>query len=342
MKLRKKASRHTLVNDILYKRSFSLPLLHCLNPYEAKYTLQEVHEGVYGSHIGAQTLAHKVLRQGYYLPNMHRDATQFVQRCQKCQFFAHLIHQPVEELTTLIAPWSFAQWGLDLLGPFMKGIVADNGTQFNCSSFRDFCCTYGIKLQFTSVYHPESNGMVESVNKVILEGIKPRLELHKARWADELNNVLWAYRTMSRTATSETPYHLAFGIEAVISIEIGVPSFRVTHFDEGRNGQLLGENLDLLDEVKEEARLQTLVYKQKIANFYNKRVRSRTFKLGDLVLRKAGLTGFETRFGKFAPNWEGPYTVAKVLHPGAYILRNTEGKRVPRVWNVNNLKKFYP
>ncbi|GKV15219.1 hypothetical protein SLEP1_g26021 [Rubroshorea leprosula] len=351
MRLRKKASRYTLLNDVLYKRSFSLPLLRCLTPYEAEYALREVHEGVCGSHVGARTLAHKVLRQGYYWPNMYKDAIQFVQRCQKCQFFAHLIHQPVEELTTLVAPWPFAQWGLDLLGPFMKGvggvthlivgvdyftkwvearalssltskkvedfvfssiicrygipsqIVADNETQFNCTSFRDFCSSYEIKLQFTSVYHPESNGMVESVNKCILEGIKPRLEQHKAKWADELNNVLWAYRTTSRTTT---------------------------------------ENLDLLDEVREEARLRTLVYKQKIANFYNKRVRPRTFKVGDLVLRKAGLTGFETRFGKLAPNWEGPYTIAEVPHSGAYILRDTEGKRVPRVWNVNNLKKFYP
>ncbi|GKV01759.1 hypothetical protein SLEP1_g14291 [Rubroshorea leprosula] len=221
-------------------------------------------------------------------------------------------------------------------------IVADNGTQFNCSSFQDFCSSYGIKLQFTSVYHLESNGMVESINKCILEGIKLRLEQHKAKWADKLNNVLWAYKTTGRTATGETPYHLAFGTKAIIPIEIGVPSFRVTHFDEGRNGLLLRKNLDLLAEVREEAQLRTLVYKQKLANFYNKRVHPQTFKVGDLVLRKAGLTRFETRFGKLTPNWEGPYTVAEVLHPGAYVFQHAEGKRIHRVWNVNNLKKFYP
>ncbi|GKV04959.1 hypothetical protein SLEP1_g17036 [Rubroshorea leprosula] len=240
MKLRKKASRYTLVNGVLYKRSLSLPLLRCLNPYEAEYALREVHEGVCGSHVGARTLAHKVLRYG--IPNQ---------------------------------------------------IVVDNGTQLNCTSFQDFCSSYRIKLQFTSVYHPESNGMVESVNKCILEGIKPRLEPHKAKWADELNNVLWAYRTTSRTTTGETPYHLAFGTEVVIPVEIGVPSFWVTHFDERRNGQLLRENLDLLAE--------------------------------------AGLTRFETRFGKLAPNWEGPYIVAEVPYPGAYILQDAEGRRVPRV-----------
>ncbi|GKV31526.1 hypothetical protein SLEP1_g40206 [Rubroshorea leprosula] len=365
MKLRRKASRYTLVDGVLYKRSFSLPLLRCLNPYEVEYALREVHEGVCGSHVGARTLAHKVLRQGYYWPNMYKDATHFVQRCLKCQFFAHLTHQLAEELTTLVAPWPFAQWGLDLLGPFVKGVggvthlivgvdyftkwvEARPISSLTSKKVEDFVfssiiCRYGIPNQiFTSVYHLESNGMVESVNKCILEGIKPRLEQHKAKWAGELNNVLWAYRTTSRTATGETPYHLAFGTEAVIPVEIRVPSFRVTHFDEGRNGQLLRENLDLLDDVREEARLRTLVYKQKIANFYNRRVRPRTFKIGDLVLRKAGLTGFETRFGKLAPNWAGPYTVAEVPHPGAYILRDTEGNRVPRVWNVNNLKKFYP
>ncbi|GKV35467.1 hypothetical protein SLEP1_g43730 [Rubroshorea leprosula] len=206
----------------------------------------------------------------------------------------------------MVAPWPFAQWGLDLLGPFVKRV----GRVTHLVVGVDYFTNYGIKLQFTSVYHPESIGMVESINKCILEGIKPRLEHHKAKWADELNNVIWAYRTTSRTATGETPYHLAFSTEAVIPVQIGVPSFRATHFDEGRNGQLLRENLDLLAKVREEAQLRTLVYKQKLANFYNKRVRPRTFKVGDLVLRKAGLTGFETRFGKLAPNWEGPYAVA--------------------------------
>ncbi|GKV20210.1 hypothetical protein SLEP1_g30368 [Rubroshorea leprosula] len=370
-----------LVVNQINSMSYSLPLLRCLTPYEAEYALREVHEGVCGNHVGARTLAHKVLRQGYYWPNMQEDAKKFVQRCQKCQFFAHLTHQPAEELTSLTAPWPFAQWGIDLLGPFVKAvggathlvvavdyftkwveakplscltsrriedflftsvicrygipnqIIADNGPQFNCNSFRDFCSSYGIKLVFTSVYHPEANGMVESVNKAILEGIKPRLDQLKTKWVDELNNVLWAYRTTSRTATGETPYNLAFGTEAVIPVEIGVPSLRISHFEPARNERLLRENLDFLDEVREQSRLRTLAYKQRIANLYNKRVRPRNFRVGDLVLRKAGLTGFETRYGKLAPNWEGPYIVTEVPHPGAYILQDAEGKRVPRVWN---------
>ncbi|GKV07135.1 hypothetical protein SLEP1_g18937 [Rubroshorea leprosula] len=360
MRLRKKASWYTLVDGVLYKRSFSLPLLRCLNPYEAEYALQEVHEGVCGSHIEMPEMPILRTSDSPTSRRTHKlDSTMAICSVGTGSF------GPIREKAWWCNPsdcWPTPKWvearplssltskkvedfvfsSIICRYGIPNQILADNGTQFNCSSFRDFCVSYGIKLQFTLVYHPESNGMVESINKCIIEGIKLRLEQHKAKCANELNNVFLAYRTTSQTATGETPYHLAFGTEAVIPIEIGVLSFRVIHFNEGRNGQLLWENLDLLAEVKEEARLLTLVYKQKLANFYNKRVHPQTLKVGDLVLRKASLTGFETRFGKLAPNWEGPYTVAEVPHLGAYVLQDAEGKRVPRVWNVNNLKKFYP
>ncbi|GKV40349.1 hypothetical protein SLEP1_g48006 [Rubroshorea leprosula] len=267
------------------------------------------------SYIGARTLAHKVLKHGYYWPNMYKDATHFVQRCPKCQFSAHLTHQPTEGLTNLVASWPFAQWGLDLLGPFMKGVGGVTHLIVGVDYF----------TKWVEVW-PLSSLTSTKVEDFVFGSIICRYGIPNQIVADN----------------GETPYHLTFGTESVISIEIGLSSFRVTHFDEGRNGQLFRENLDLLAKVREEARLRTLVYKQKLANFYNKRVRPRTFKVGNLVLGKACLSGFETHFGKLAPIWEGPYTVAEVPHPGAYILQDVEGKRVLRVWNINNLKKFYP
>ena len=49
---------------------------------------------------------------------MQRDAQAYVKACNKCQRFDNLIRQPTEELTPMIAPWLFAQWGLDIIGPF--------------------------------------------------------------------------------------------------------------------------------------------------------------------------------------------------------------------------------
>ena len=65
-KLHHGASRFVLINEVLYKRGFMLPYLRCLIEDEANYALREVHEGICGDHLGARSLASKILRTGYY------------------------------------------------------------------------------------------------------------------------------------------------------------------------------------------------------------------------------------------------------------------------------------
>ncbi|XP_077228372.1 uncharacterized protein LOC143861320 [Tasmannia lanceolata] len=100
--------------------------------------------------------------------------------------------------------------------------------------------------------------------KRMFVGIKKRLDEKAGRWADELYHVLWAYRTTPRTPTGESPFNLSFGTEAVIPVDIGTPSPRVTSFNEQLNSGGLRVNLDLLGEVREESRIRVTAYKQKI------------------------------------------------------------------------------
>ena len=53
---------------------------------------------------------------------MQKDAEAYVRACDKCQRFSNIIRQPTEELTSLTAPWPFAQWGLDIMGPFPTAV----------------------------------------------------------------------------------------------------------------------------------------------------------------------------------------------------------------------------
>ena len=73
-KLKVQASRFVLIMDILYKRGFSQPYLRCLSHDEVDYVMREVHEGICGNHLGAQSLVHKLIRAGYYWPTMLKDA----------------------------------------------------------------------------------------------------------------------------------------------------------------------------------------------------------------------------------------------------------------------------
>ena len=81
--------------------------------------MREVHEGTYGNHFRSQSLVHKLIRAGYYWLTMQKDAQAYVKACVKCQRFGHIIKQPTEKLTPMMAPWPFAQWRLDIMGPFL-------------------------------------------------------------------------------------------------------------------------------------------------------------------------------------------------------------------------------
>ena len=72
-KLDSRAFKYTLIDDILYKNSFTIPYLYYLWKDEADYTLREIHKGIYEQHPEEQALAHKAFKQGFYWPTMRRD-----------------------------------------------------------------------------------------------------------------------------------------------------------------------------------------------------------------------------------------------------------------------------
>ena len=120
-KLRIKSAKYILMDNVLYKRGFSQPYLRCLAQDEANYVLRKVHEGACGNHSRARSLVHKVVRAGYYWPTIQADAKAYVKVCDQCQQFSNVLRQSSEYLTPMMAPWPFAQWGLDILDPFPIG-----------------------------------------------------------------------------------------------------------------------------------------------------------------------------------------------------------------------------
>ena len=112
-------------------------------------------------------------------------------------------------------------------------------------------------------------------NRILLKIIKAKLDDAKGAWPKELPNVLWAYRTIARNPTGETPFTLTYGTEVVIPVEVGVTSIRQEVFNEESNDDHLRINLDCLDEVREKASIRMTKYQQKMVNYYNKRVKLR-------------------------------------------------------------------
>ena len=229
-KARRKAPRFWLSKDQkLYKHSFSRPYLLCIRLEAVELLLEELHEGICRSHTEGRSLSHKALTQRYWCPNMQKEAQEYVKKCDQCQIFALNIHQPGGVLNPLSSPWPFAQWGLDIVGLFLKAagnrkwllvgtdyftkwvetepranirdmdakrfiwknivtrfgipctLISNNGLLFDSNAFIRYCCDLGITNRYFTPAYPQGNRQAKAINKVIMSGLKKRLDDAKGR-----------------------------------------------------------------------------------------------------------------------------------------------------------------
>ena len=83
--------------------------------------------------------------------------------------------------------------------------------------------------------YPEGNEQAETINKVIVNGLKKRLDDAKCKWVDELPHVLWTYQTTSRRSIGETLFSMTYGAEVVIPLETGFPTLKTSLFTPDNN-----------------------------------------------------------------------------------------------------------
>ena len=134
---------------------------------------------------------------------------------------------------------------------------------------------------------------------------------------------------------------MTYGAEAVIPLETGFPTSRTSSFTLRGNDEQLTKSLDLVEEKRESAMVQLAYYQQKLKQGYDANVKLRPLTPGDLVLRKVVGTTKNPAWGKLRPNWEGPYRITSEAGIGAYFLEDLDEHVIPRLWNVNNLKRYY-
>ncbi|XP_075080436.1 uncharacterized protein LOC142165946 [Nicotiana tabacum] len=254
---------------------------------------------------------------------MEEEAESFVAKFDKCQRYDNNMHRPAELLHLVIAPWTFMKWGMDIVGPLPQAKSKQ------------------IKRITSTPYHPVGDGQAESMNKVIINNLKKKLEESKGNWPEVLPGVLWAYRTTTKTNTGETLFSLIYGAEALIPIEIRELSMRYTRATEESNEEKIQVNLDLLEERRETGLIRMASQKQVIECYYNRKARLRYFKIGDYVLKKVFQSMRVANARKLSRNWEGPYKIHGITGKGAYELETLDGKILPSNWNVVHLKKYY-
>ncbi|XP_071933752.1 uncharacterized protein [Coffea arabica] len=221
-------------------------------------------------------------------------------------------------------------------------LITDNAKNLNNDMVDGLCEQFKIRHRNSAIYRPQMNGAVEAANKNLKKIIRKMTERHRD-WDEKLPYALMAYRTSIRTSTGATPYSLMYGMEAVLPAEVEIPSLRIlmeAKLEEADWIKQRHEQLTSIDERRFNAICHGQCYQKRVARAYNKKVHRRAFEEGDKVLKRI-LSMQDEAKGKFAPNWQGPFIVQKVLPGGALILAEMDGRAFPQPINSDMCKKFF-
>jgi transposase InsO family protein len=186
-----------------------------------------------------------------------------------------------------------------------RELTLDNGKQFDCQNFREYCRSIRTKLCFASVYHPQSNDAVERANGQIFSAIKKcLLEQKKGKWADELSRVVLSHTTTKSRTTKFTPFRILYGAEAMFPEELANESARVLVGSSRENEEVDKDSveIDRLDTVQ-----NLLMYQEETSKWRDKKVSLKNIQVGDFVLNRKKDAYV---VGKFQIAWEGLYVVS--------------------------------
>jgi hypothetical protein len=211
-----------------------------------------------------------------------------------------------------------------------KAITVDNGTQFDAETFKDFCNQIGTKIHFASARHPESNGLVERPNGIIMTGImKLIFNQPRGKWPDELIKVVWSHNTTISRSTGFTPFKLLISDEVITLEADKAGSIRTAASAEDEANYHIAK--DTIEGTKLQAVENINKYQAEIIKWRDRKVRLKNIKPGHFVLRRVANPD---TVGKLQLKWEGPFLVVSSLRPGSYSLKDMDdvgGLRLPKV-----------
>ncbi|KAI5401708.1 hypothetical protein KIW84_066250 [Lathyrus oleraceus] len=209
---------------------------------------------------------------------------------------------------------------------------AEDGSEEDCEVPRELARLFKIKHHNSSPYRPKTNDAVKAANNI------KNITVTYKDWYEMLPFALHGYRT----STGATPFSLVYGMEAVLPVEVQIPSLRIVKdagLDEDEWIQTRLDQINLIDEKRLAAVCHGQIYQKRMTQAFNKKVKRRVYQIGDLVIKRIILPQGDPR-GKWTPTYEGPFVVKKVFSGGAMMLATMDGEEFPHPVNADIVKKI--
>ncbi|GJZ42595.1 reverse transcriptase domain-containing protein [Tanacetum coccineum] len=278
----------------LFKICVDQMIRRCVAGQEAVDILTACHSGPTGGHYGANYTAKKVFDSGFYWPTIYKDAHDLVTRCDTCQ---------------------------------RQGKISQRDEMpQNSIQFANVMLKYGVTHRLSTAYHPQTSGQVEVSNRGLKRILKRTVGKNSASWSDKLDDALWAFRTAYKVPIGCTPYKLVYGKACHLPIELEHKAYwalKHANFDLETAGDHRKVQLNELNELRDHAYENSLIYKEKTKRIHDSKIKNRVFNVGDQVLL------FNSRLkmflGKLKSRWSGPFTITQVFPYGTVELSQNSG-----------------
>ena len=212
---------------------------------------------------------------------------------------------------------------------------SDQGRQFESNLMQEICKLLNIYKSRTTPYHPQSDGLVERLNRTLISMLATSVHEHSGDWDRYLRQLCMAYNTSVQSSTGFTPFFLMFGRQAKLPMDVvygSTPTEAQPCTEYAQNlKDRLGEAYTMVRE-----HMGSATGRQK--ELYDAKVHGDEFKVGDLVwLHNPVVTRGASR--KLHCPWAGPYQVVKKLSTVVFRIQDVRrGRRSRKVVHFDRLK----
>nr|GEW51983.1 reverse transcriptase domain-containing protein [Tanacetum cinerariifolium] len=352
--------KHNFSDDpFLLKICADQVIRRCVSGQEAIDILKACHYGPTRRHHGPNYTAKKVFDSGFYWPTIYRDAQDLVKNCDICQRQGKISQRDEMPQNSIQVCESFNVWDIDFIGLFPssrgnkyilvavdylskwveakalpindarvvckllknlfarfgtpRAIISDRETHLYNEQFAKVMQKFGVIYRLATPYHPQTSGQVEVSNRGLKRILERTVGENRTSWLDKLDDALWAFGT-------------AYGKACYLPIELEHKAYwalKHANFDLKTASDHRKIQLNELNELRDQAYENSLIYKEKTKRLHDSKIKDRVFNIGDRVLL------FNSRLkifsGKLKSRWSGPFTISHVYPYGTGELSQPDG-----------------